>query len=361
MKKSKWLALILAGLLVFSMFAACSNDTAAEPDTEEPSGEAEEPVENTGETYILRIGTATGGVHPQNVWMEAYEIALEEATEGQIDVQLYPAGQLGNMAELIQGLRDGTVDSICLPTCYYATTFPVAATIDLSFMFDSSEQLWSVLSNNDTLYEQAFLDNGIIPVAWLRAFERTLISSKQVTSLADIKNLKIWCMPSAAIQKEVELLGGITSNLDVGELAPSIQNGTVDGAISDVALYIAQSLHTAGAKYLIEAPNDAMISLFAVSPFWFDKLPDDLKTLVTDVALQVVEETEYPYVETMQQNALGKMVSEGLIVTTPTDEQMAEIKEALMPQHDWFLETYPDAQPIYDEFVQLVEAERAAG
>lgn len=373
MKHTKQISLILAILLAVSILAACgstpsgdagtsseptvSNDATVTSDTTDTS--AATGVENTGETYTLRIGTATAGVHPQNVWMEAFEVALEEATNGQIDVQLYPAGQLGNMAELIQGLRDGTVDSSCIPSTYFATTFPVAATIDLSFTFDSSEQLWHVLSDNDTLYEQAFIDNGILPVTWLRAFERTLISTKEVTSLSDINNLKIWCMPSPVIQKEVELLGGITSNIDVGELAPSLQNGTVDGAISDVALYMAQSLHTTGASYLFDAPKDAMIYVFAVSPIWYDKLPDDLKVLVTDIANQVVEDTEYPYVAQMQQGAINKMVSEGLVVSEPTEAVMGELKQALLPQSEWFLETCPEAQPIYDELVQLVEADRA--
>jgi len=354
MKFKKLISLALVLLMAVSLLTACGGGG-----TKPPSGNAGNadggtaPVENTGKTYILRIGTATGGVHPQNVWMEAFEKELEAATNGQIDVQLYPAGQLGNMAELIQGLRDGTVDSVCIPTTYFATTFPVAAVVDLSFMFENSKQLWQILSENDTLYEKAFVDNGIIPIAWLRAFERTIISSKEVKNLSDIKNLKIWCMPSVTIQKEVELLGGITSNIDVGELAPSIQNGTVDAAISDVALYASQSLHKAGATYLFEAPNDAMVSVFAVSPFWYNKLPDDLKATVAEVANKVVKETEVPYVEQMRANATKAMVGDGLKVTTPGEDVMAEIKAALMPQHEWFLNTYPEAKPVYDELAKL--------
>lgn len=354
MNYKKFISLTLAVLLAVSLLTACGGGGAAPQN----GGAAEEPaaVENTGETYILRIGTGTGGVHFQNVWMEAFEKELEEATNGQIDVQLYPAGQLGNMAELIQGLRDGTVDSVCIPTTYFSTTFPVAAVTDISFMFDDSKELWEILTENDTLYEKAFIDNGIIPIAWLQAFERTIISSKEIKELSDIKNLKVWCMPSVTIQKEVELLGGITSNIDVGELAPSIQNGTVDAAISDVALYISQSLHKAGAKYLIEAPRDAMISVFAVSPYWYNKLPEDLKTIVVDVANKVVQETEIPYVEQMKVNATNKMVEEGLKVTTPDENVMSEIRAALLPQHEWFLETYPEAKPVYDELVKLSEA-----
>lgn len=367
MKTKKLLTAALVFILITSMLTACGGGnadkspsgatTTGAPSTAD-SGSQKAPSgsdKSSSETYTLRIGTGTGGVHPQNVWMEAFEAALEKETNNRIDVQLYPAGQLGNMAELIQGLRDGTVDSVCIPTTYFATTFPTAATVDLSFMFKDSEQLWQILTNNDTLFEKEFIDNGIIPIAWLRAFERTIICSSKLESMADLKNKKIWCMPSTVIQKEVELLGAITSNMDVGELAPSLQNGTVDGAISDVALYVSQSLQTS-AKYLLNAPRDALISVFAVSPVWYNKIPDDLKEVVKTVANQVVKETEYPYVSTMQENALKKMTSEGLQVIEPSESFMNDMKASLAPQHQWFLETYPQAKPIYDELKSLANA-----
>lgn len=363
MKRRSVFAIILIVVMAISLLSACGsgareggaqNPGAATQSQAAQQGENESASPTPDQKYILRIGTGTGGVHPQNVWMDAFKEALEEATNGQIEVQLYPAGQLGNMAELIQGLRDGTVDSACIPTTYFATTFPTAATVDLSYLFDGSDQLWRVLTENDTKYEQEFIDNGVIPVAWLRAFERTLISSKKVESMSDLKNLKVWCMPSVVIQKEVELMGSVTSNIDVGELAPSMQNGTVDAAISDIALYAAQSLHSS-AKYSLEAPNDPMVSIFAVSPYWFNKLPADLQETVREVAQRIVTEVEYPYIDSMKTNALNKMTSEGLEIITPSDVFLADLKDALLPQHEWFLATYPEAKEIYDEFVTLID------
>lgn len=349
---------LLGIALVCSMlFALCAcsggGNTAA-------GGGSAAPVEDDGQTtYVLRLGTATAGTHPHNVWMEDFETKLEEATDGRIDVQLYPAGQLGNLAELIQGLRDGTVDSTVVPTTYYGTTFVSATVIDLPYLFSGSEQLYRILNENDTKYTQAFEDNGIIPVAYLRMFDRQILTVKKVESLADLKNVKIWSLPSVVIQQEVGAMGAVISNLDMGELAPSLQNGTVDGALTDQSLFLSQSLYSS-AKYMLDAPNDAMVSLFAISPVWWNKLPADLQEIVKQVALETVENTEYGYIDTMGENAIQTMTAAGLEVVEPSEEFQAELESALAQVTDWYLETYPETQEIYDELVTLVEADNAA-
>lgn len=316
-----------------------------------------QPVPDDGETtYVLRIGTATAGAHPHNVWMEAFEPALEEATGGRIDVQLYPAGQLGNMAELVQGLRDGTVDSTAIPTTYFGTTFTAATVIDLPYLFKDSEQLFRILTENDTKYTQAYVDNGIIPVTYLRLFERQILTAKKVESMADLKNVKLWSLPSVVIQQEVAAMGAVISNLDMGELAPSLQNGTVDGALTDKALFMSQSLYSS-AKYLLDAPNDAMVSIYAISPVWWNKLPADLQEIVRQVAYETAKNTEYGYIDTMGENAMKVMGEAGLEVVEPSAEFAAELEAALASTTDWYLETYPETQEIYDELAALAQAD----
>lgn len=355
--KRKVVAFLLTAALAITL-GACGNTGSANENTNvSTENEAAQPASDTGETYVLRLGAATAGQHPHNVWMEAFETELEEASEGRIDVQLYPSGQLGNMAELIQGLRDGTVDSAVFPTTYFSTTYMGATVIDLPYLFEDSEQLYRILSENDTLYTKGYEDNGIIPVTYLRLFERQVLSKNKVESMEDFKGIKMWSLPSEVIQKEVATMGATISNLDMGELAPSLQNGTVDGALTDMALFLSQSLYTS-AQYLLDAPNDAMVSLYAISPVWWNQLPEDLQKTVTETAQQVSEEVGYPYIDTMSENALEVMTEAGLEVVEPSAEFEAELQEELSAVTDWYLETYPEYQDMYNELAELVEADK---
>lgn len=356
------LGILLALCMLFAL-CACSGSGNNAPSgggsSAAPSVQSTPAADDGETTYVLRLGAATAGAHPHNVWMEAFEPALEEATGGRIDVQLYPAGQLGNMAELIQGLRDGTVDSAVFPTTYFGTTFIGATVVDLPYLFKDSEQLYRILTENDTKYTQSYEDNGIIPVTYLRLFERQILSAKKIESMADLKNVKLWSLPSAVIQQEVSAMGSVISNLDMGELAPSLQNGTVDGALTDKALFLSQSLYSS-AKYLLDAPNDAMVSLYAISPVWWNKLPADLQEIVKQVAYETVQSDEYGYIDDMGENAMKVMGEAGLEVVEPSAAFASELEDTLSTVTSWYLETYPETREIYDELAALVEADNAA-
>jgi TRAP-type C4-dicarboxylate transport system substrate-binding protein len=361
-KMRKVITITIALIMVLATATACGNSDSGSSEPAGSSGGSAAEVEDSASgtdtsnaEYVLRIGTGTGGRHPQNVFMEAFEVAFEEATNGAVDVQLYPAGQLGTMAELIQGLSDGTVDAGCFPTSYYSTNFPAAACTDLSFSFRDSEQLWRILTENDTKFQALFEDNGIIVGSWLRSCDRAIISTGKITTMAELKNKVLWTTPSNVIRKEVELLGATSSNIDTGELAPSLANGTLDGAIADITLYRAQSLQNNGGKYLLQAPNDALIVCFGISRAWWDKVPEDIREQARDIAQQVVLDVQYPYIDEFLEEAYATMTSGGMEIVEPDEALWADMEAALAPQKDWFMKEYPGAQEIYDELIALAE------
>ena len=364
MKKVKIIALILVLAMAGFMLTACGgSDSSAPPSSSADAGASESPAPSQaapasdaggGETFVMRIGTGTGGRHHQNVWMEAYKEALEAATDGRIEVQLYPAGQLGTMIELVQGIVDGSIEAGCFPATYFSIIMPEVACLDLAFTFKDAEQLWRILYYEDTMYQKAFEDNGIVIGAWLRNADRTILSNFQINSIDDLKGKVMWCIPSRVIQEEVTLLGGTPSGIDTGEVAPAIQNGTVDGSVQDITLYRAQNLHTAGAKYMLDAPTGALITAFGVSQIWWDKLPADLQKIVGDVAKQVVIDVQYPYVEEYCDDALETMIAEGMEVIEPSAQLVSDLRDALAPQVEWFMGQTPSAKPMYDELLQFV-------
>ena len=352
-KKMRLIALIIALAMAAFMLSACGESgtsSSPSPSAGDSGSAAPSPAE---ETFILRIGTGTGGRHHQNIWMEAYKEALESASGGRIEVQLYPAGQLGTMIELVQGIVDGSIDSGCFPVTYFSIISPELACIDIAYTFKDSAQMWRTLHNNNTLYQQEFEKSGVTVGAWLRNADRQLISTSLVTTIDDFNGKLLWSIPSRVIQEEINLLGGVPSGLDTGEVAPAIQNGTIDGSVQDISLYASQSLHNAGAKYLLNAPTGALISVYAVSDAWLNRLPADLQAMVVEVARQAVVDVQYPYFEEYSAGSLETMTSEGLEIIEPSAQLLADMKAALAPQADWFIGQYPNAAPIYEELLQF--------
>lgn len=349
------IALILAMIMVLGL-AACGAKAPADPaDPADPAAPAAPaaPAEPDDTVYIWRIGTGSGGNdnNPYIWYMEHLETMVEERSNGRIDVQLYPSGTLGTLMELSQGLMDGTVDSALIPTQYYTSIVNDMFILDTSFLFEDDMQAITILNENDTILEQHLKDVGIIPAAWIRLMPRITIADEEIKTIEDYQGKKLWFAPSAVLQNKAAALGVVSANFDLGELASSLQNGTVDGVWTDVTLMAAQKFFES-APYITEAPSDILLSYLAISQIWFDKLPADLQELVLDCAAELAVE-EYARVDEVKDVYYNIITSGGGTFYQPSEELMADLKEALAGEADWLLANY-DVADAYNEFVELI-------
>ncbi|NLY71354.1 MAG: TRAP transporter substrate-binding protein [Clostridiales bacterium] len=306
--------------------------------------------------YTLRIGTGSGGRDHQNVFMERIKEELEARSEGQLVVELYPAGQIGNMAQLVQGVQDGSVDSVCIPTTYFATVIPEMTILDMPYLWKDAARGTRILMENSTSLDKIIEDAGLVQAGYIRNAERLLISNRDLTkvkTLEDLKamRLKTFCHPSEVIQAEVEALGGIYSNIDVGELTPSLQNKTLDAAMISATLYYPFGVHEV-APYMLMAPRDAMISVYMINRNYFEGLPEDLQQLVLDTAREVNDEV-FEYAGEYEELCISSMLEEGLTIVEPSPELAQEIRDACLSVADQFLAKYPEMKDLYEEFKAL--------
>ena len=154
----------------------------------------------------------------------------------------------------------------------------------------------------------------------------------------------------------VEALGANSIAIAYSECYSSLQTGVCDGAIG-LTPVSAQSSFGDLVKYWV--PQKIFIDPldYTISQATWDKLPADLQQVVRDVANKTVLEFEVDYVKNHVAGAYEKMQADGMEVVVPSAEFQADIDAAFAGMADWFLETYPEAQEVYDDFVARIEAD----
>lgn len=345
--KKKSLCVILFALVL--AFAACGGN----------SGESEgDDTSVGGETYVMRIGTGSGGKDPQSFYLDAYADALEKMSEGRIDVEVYHSGQLGNMAQLIQGVQDGSIDCVAFPTTYFSTVVPEINMLDVPYLWKDPANATRLLNENRTSLNDSLESVGVTLVSYIRNSGRLLLSSKNLSKLQtldDLKklSLKIYCHPSELLQDEVGALGGSPVGLDIGEVTPSLQNGTIDAAMVGVGIYAPFGMYEV-APWLLMAPNDPMISFQIVNTRYLESLPADLQQTVMNAATQVYEVSS-EYSGRYEQDCLKEMTDDGLTVVEPSPEMDALLREALTKVGKNYIEKYPEMNALYQELKALNE------
>ena len=80
------------------------------------SGGGTSAPENTGEKYTSRIGHSDTTANLIHISLEHFAEAVKERTNGQVEVQIFAAEQLGSNAEMIEMVEMGSLDAMMLPS-----------------------------------------------------------------------------------------------------------------------------------------------------------------------------------------------------------------------------------------------------
>ena len=76
------------------------------------------------------------GSHPlQVLGMEPWAESIRQATDGRVDIKIYPAQQLGAAADHYDMARDGIADIGFINPGYQPGRFPIMAAAELAFLF----------------------------------------------------------------------------------------------------------------------------------------------------------------------------------------------------------------------------------
>ena len=318
--------------------------------------ELPESVEISG-SYTIRLGTPTGGKHQQNVTMEKFKEEIEAISGGAITVELYPTSQLGTAPQMIEGVQNGDIEGVLIPSSYFATAAPAIAILDVPFMFPAdgtaAAMAQDILSRGTSLDEYLY-NKGFCVGGYLLGGNQYMLTTFPIETISDLAGKKMWTLPSQTLRKSLELYGSQSVGLDPSEVATGLQNGTIDGVLNDCTFWKTQGL-VDSAKCINLCPAGAFVNCFFFSADWIESLPEEVKDLVLAVAEDVVNNYEVEYMITYSQETLDTEVNEdGCTIYEPSDELLAQLQEATASLHDEFKSTNSDCAAIYDEFVELI-------
>jgi C4-dicarboxylate-binding protein DctP len=296
---------------------------------------------------IMRVATPTTN-DPQTHEMDLFKKAVESKAQGKIEVQLFPSGQLGSNAQMLQGLQAGTIHGLLEPTAFLGGFADVLTVVDLPYFF---ENVWTATdllngSAGDTL--RAYLEGrGLVAAAFYPYGDRILLLKFPVNNMDDFKGKKVRVMGAKVLQNEIKAWGGAGIPMDVPELYTALQQGVIDGQES-AAQFFYMLKYFQVAPYIFTEPKGAEVTIFMMNKKWLDSLPAELRDIILKSAKEIIPAST-EFARTTEKDAMSKMVAAGVKVMDASPDFKEKLKSASMPVHETFLKENPDAKPIYEQ------------
>jgi len=326
--------LIAMTLLIAMMvsLAACGSQQPAAPAT--PAAPAETPTETpSGETIVIRLGTATA---PDGHYVKGamlFEEKVEEYTNGQVDVQIFPSSQLGNERDLIEGLSLGTVEmtvSSTGPLPNFSKDFMV---FDLPFIVTDREKAYEIMDGAIGQEILASLEPiGIKGLGfWENGFRNLSNGKREVVTPEDVKGLKIRTMENPIHMATFQLLGATPTPMAWGEVFTALQQGTIDGQENPLVIFDTNKLQEAQ-KYLSLTGHFYSPAVMMISKAAFESYPANVQEAIIK-AEKEARDWERAYSQQMDEE-LGEVIAANGVKITEVDKAMWQ--EACSPIYDQF-------------------------
>lgn len=241
-----------------------------------------------GENFTIKFSHVVTPETPKGMAAERFKELVEEKSDGRITVEVYPNSELYGDEDELQALQSGAVQMLAPASAKFTTIAPQLQVLDLPFIFDDVDDIPEVVSRDSevgkAIFENEELASKKIKVLglWDNGLKQ-LSSNREMREPSDLRGLKFRIQPSDVLRSQFEAWGASSTPMAFAEVYNALQQGVVDGQENPYSNIESQNMHTVQ-DYITESNHGYIGYVLVINTDFFDKLPDDLKDVVTESA-----------------------------------------------------------------------------
>ena len=180
----------------------------------------------------LRWATVLPATHPQVTMMERVAKQVKDDTGGALEIQIFPAGQLGASRDLIEATSTGAIQLVDEGAAQFGQFVPQFSILEAPYIWRDEKHMRRVL--NSPIMDE--MNAQLVPKRQMRIIGATYFGKRHVTSgskvintVDDMKGFKLRIPEVDTFRAMAEAWGAKPTPLNFGELYLALSQGAVDG------------------------------------------------------------------------------------------------------------------------------------
>lgn len=269
----------------------------------------------------LRFGYEAPRSDTQHLAAQKFNELLNQKTQGEIKLRLFPDSTLGNAQTMIAAVRGGTIDIEMSGSPNFTGLEPKLNVIDIPFIFKDRSHVYRVLDGEVGQELLADLEKqGLKGLAfWDVGFRSFTNSKKPVKTPDDIKNLKVRTNQNPMYIQAFSLLGANPVPMPLSELYTALETRAVDAQEHPIGIVWSSKLYEVQ-KYLSLTNHGYTPLIVVMNKAKFDGLAPQLQTALVEAA-QEAGAYQRQLNEQNERDLLAKMQQQGIEVIESVDTQ----------------------------------------
>lgn len=349
MKKYKLLMFLLLAVLL----SACGNSASSGGE----SNQANSETNASQEKYVLKMAHGYSTESYMHTFMEWFNEEVQKSSDGRLSIDIYPSAQLMPPDQEVPALLQGQIDMVHSTSPVLSSFDPIWNFFDLPFLFNDDPNDPLVYLENKEKFLRSEDGGGmiskkmeergvkILAFAYVDYHGILFNNGKQVTDVNSAKGLKLRSPGGIITPETIKSFGASSMTIAGAEAITAIQQGVVDGMISN-PIYAYDAKLSLDYATFAQLTNTVTPVLIAKNQF--ESLPKDLQ----DILLETGKKLEQHAKETISENIIEdvkKLESElGMTIYYPTDSEIDNMKKATKSSWELFEKEVEGGKELLD-------------
>lgn len=292
------------------------------------AGCGEERGSGDRQVYDIYLACDNGQDTVTFMYLKHFGDLLEQQSGGRIRAHYYPDAQVGGDVELLESIQNGNITFVTQNSAPEVNFVPQAALFDIPMAFPNEQVARQVLAAGTPVFnalQKAYAAKNIALLGISDQSFRQLTTNKPVSSLEDLKGLKIRTMENRYHLAFWRAVGSNPTPMTWSEVYIGLQQGVIDGQENPLESIVAARIYEQQ-KYTSITNHIYHTVMLVGSPKIINRLPADLQALIPKAAR---EATVWAGEQTDKRAAgRAKIISDGGSQIVPFNQQLFDQMKA---------------------------------
>jgi tripartite ATP-independent transporter DctP family solute receptor len=232
--------------------------------------------------FTLKYANNSPVTHPLTIRVTEAVERIKQASNGRVEIQVFPNNQLGSDTDMLSQLRSGAIDFFTLSGLILATLVPVASINGIGFAWASYDQIWPAMDGGLGAYIRAQIaKSGLVAFEkqYDNGFRQITSSTRPIKTADDLKGFKIRVPPSPLWTSMFKAFDAAPASINFSEVYSALQTKVVEGQENPLAIISSAKLYEVQ-KYLSQTNHMWDGFWFLANGKAWAALPADVQALI---------------------------------------------------------------------------------
>ncbi|CAM3060667.1 TRAP transporter substrate-binding protein [Paracoccus nototheniae] len=290
----------------------------------------------------------------QTRYAEEAAADINEATGGEVTVQVFPASQLGGVSEMVGGVQMGSIQMGHHDFASLAQMVPDVSVFNAPFIYRDGAHALAATDPATSpalqqINEQLVEQGGVRIIGRIYRGARHISSNFEVKSPDDLAGKPFRAVPLDLWVSMVTGFGATPTPVEVAELPTALMTGLVVGQENPLTMITSNSLHEVQSHVAMTGHMQSVLAVFINESVWQD-LSEETRAQITDV-LDAKAEESLVWAQESEAELVAELQDKGMTVVTEEDGlDIDAFRERVLAQING---DFPSYQPYIEQIMAI--------